>query len=129
MMKESEDMRFNENNEAAPIDIMKELLRFKNAKKLAAEQLLELYEKVFSDIGEEGASIIMAYQAMLEDPEFIDEIKTRIKEEGMTAENAVASTAERLETFIGDLDDEYMKARRNDIKDVAGRLIECLQGI
>ncbi len=128
-MKESEDMRFNENNEAAPIDIMKELLRFKNAKKLAAEQLLELYEKVFSDIGEEGASIIMAYQAMLEDPEFIDEIKTRIKEEGMTAENAVASTAERLETFIGDLDDEYMKARRNDIKDVAGRLIECLQGI
>lgn len=112
--------------EASPVDILKELFRFKRAKESAATKLLELYEKVFADIGEEGASIIMAYQAILEDPEFLDEIKLKINEGGMTAEQAVTATAERLENHFGDLDDEYMKARRNDIKDVADRLLECL---
>lgn len=108
-------------------DKKKELERFHKAKETAHEQLQALYEKTLKDIGEEQAGIIDVQIMFLDDLDFQEGIEAMI-EQGCDAAFAVHETGDAQATFFASLDDEYMKARATDIRDISDRLVRILLG-
>jgi len=109
-------------------DIELELERLDAALVSAKLQLMELYEKAVKEVGESNASIFMAYQMILEDESFLDSIRNIIHIENTNAEYAVAVTCDNFVEIFTSMDDEYMKARAADIRDVSNQLILNLSG-
>ncbi|MDO4203511.1 MAG: phosphoenolpyruvate--protein phosphotransferase [Selenomonadaceae bacterium] len=105
-----------------------ELSRYEQAAAVACEQLDELYRKALADTGEETAAIFEFHRMMLEDDDYIDSVKEYISGSGYTAEMAVKSTGKKLAAMFADMDDEYMKARSSDVRDVTNRLLTVLTG-
>jgi len=95
----------------------------------AKEELEEIIESTKKKLGEEKSKIFEAHLLMLEDPEFIGVIISKILNEGMNVEYAVKVTSEYLADVFETLDDSYMKERASDIRDVSKRLINILLGI
>jgi len=107
-------------------DTQKEWERFELARKTAEKQLLELYEKAISEVGEENAMIFEIHRMMLEDPDYLDSIKTAICEQRMNAESAVAMTADTFSEMFAAMDNAYMQARGADVKDISERILSIL---
>lgn len=105
-----------------------ELERYENARKTAIRQLQELFEKAAEEVGEASASIFQAQIMILEDHGFHTCVKEIIEFEKRNAEYAVTAAGDRLSRRFSAMDDEYMKARSADIRDIAGRVAEILQG-
>lgn len=108
-------------------DKQKELERFKDAQAKAAEQLDALYEKTLKEIGEEQAGIIDVQRMFLEDLDYVEGIEAMIAQ-GCDAAFAVHETGDAQATFFQSLDDEYMKARATDIRDISDRIVRILLG-
>lgn len=104
-----------------------QILRIDSAVRAAKEQLRTLFEKALEKAGEEGAVIFEAHRMMLEDREYLETIYNMIRTESVDAEYAVAAAGDRYAGMLAEMDDEYMKARATDAKDVSDRLIQCLQ--
>lgn len=102
--------------------------RFLNAKSAAKAQLEKLFEKAVGEVGEANAEIFKIHQMMLEDDDYNDSIKNIIVLQKMNAEYAVAKTCEIFSKTFSAMEDEYMRARAADVKDVSNRLIEILNG-
>ncbi len=109
-------------------DVEAELERVKKAKDDANRELQELYDKALSDLGEENAAIIQVQQMMLEDEDYQESIEEKIQSQKVNAEYAVFETGEEFAFMFASMDDDYMKARATDVKDITGRIIDCLQG-
>lgn len=109
-------------------DINAELARLKKALETAIAQLGELYEKAVQNVGEKNAAIFEIHQMLLEDDDFQDAIKEIIHSQGVCAEYAVATTGDNFARMFESMDDEYMKARSADIKDIAERVVRALIG-
>ncbi len=107
-------------------DSEKEWRRFEEAKQTANAQLKELYIKALSEVGEENAMIFDIHQMMLEDLDYLDSIRTAIREQHLNAESAVATTADTFSEMFSSMDDSYMQARAADIKDISERIIAIL---
>ena len=105
-----------------------ELSRYENASAAACEQLDELYQKALADAGVEAAGIFEFHRMMLEDDDYIDSVKEFISDNGYTAEMAVKSTGKKFAAMFAEMDDEYMRARSNDAKDVSDMLVSVLTG-
>ena len=105
-----------------------ETVRFENAKKKAGIQLQELYDKAVKEVGEASAAIFEVHQMMLEDEDFCDAVWNMIHTELVNAEYAVAVTGDNFSKMFSEMDDEYMKARAADVKDISDRLIKNLAG-
>ena len=105
-----------------------ELSRYENASAAACEQLDELYQKALADAGVEAAGIFEFHRMMLEDDDYIDSVKEFISDNGYTAEMAVKSTGKKFAAMFAEMDDEYMKARSTDAKDVSDMLVSVLTG-
>lgn len=105
-----------------------EIIRFNKGIEDTSEQLSSLYQKALEEVGEASAAIFEVHQMMLEDDDFIDAIKSVINTELVNAEYAVAVTGDNFAEMFASMDDEYMKARAADIKDVSNRLIRVLSG-
>ena len=105
-----------------------ETVRFENAKKKAGIQLQELYDKAVKEVGEPSAAIFEVHQMMLEDEDFCDAVWNMIHTELVNAEYAVAVTGDNFSKMFSEMDDEYMKARAADVKDISDRLIKNLAG-
>lgn len=105
-----------------------EYTRFMEAKNTAVTQLKELYEKAVKEVGEAGAAIFEVHQMMLEDLDYIESIENMIRKQEINAEYAVASTADNFYEMFSAMEDEYMKERASDIKDVSERVITVLSG-
>lgn len=110
-------------------DIDGELVRFEGAKEKATEELGELYEKALAQVGEENAAIFEVHQMMLEDDDYCDSVRNIISSQQVNAEYAVATTGDNFSEIFASMDDEYMKARAADVKDISERLIRVLQGV
>lgn len=108
-------------------DVKGELVRFEEARKAASEELGELYNKALKEIGETNARIFEIHQMMLEDLDYTDSIKNIIENQHMNAEYAVAVTADNFAMMFSSMDDEYMKERAMDVKDVSNRVLRCFQ--
>ncbi len=107
-------------------NVDEELKRYENAKEKAISQLNVLYEKAVVDVGEEHAAIFEVHAMMLEDEDIRDSIYNIIKEQGVNAEYAVASTGDNFAEMFANMDDEYFKARSADIKDISERVLNIL---
>lgn len=109
-------------------DVAGEVERFEAAKAEAGAQLASLYEKALVEVGEVNAAIFEVHQMMLEDPDYVESIINMIQTREINAEYAVSVTGENFAAMFEAMDDDYMKARAADIKDISGRLIRVLQG-
>lgn len=109
-------------------DTAGEIKRFESAKESAKEQLAELYEKALKEVGEVNAMIFQVHQMMLDDLDYVESITNMIETQEVNAEFAVASTGDNFSQMFASMDDDYMKARAADVKDISNRVIATLQG-
>ena len=105
-----------------------EIVRFETAKAKALGQLKGLYEKALRDVGEEEAMIFDVHQMLLEDLDYNDSIIGMIENEKVNAEYAVYITCEQFAAMFLSMDDDYMRGRAADIKDISERVISILNG-
>ena len=110
-------------------DTAAEWLRFKGAQAVAMEQLGELAEKAREEAGDEAAMLFETHQMMAEDLDYEEAIQALITDDAMNAESAVSDTAEQFAAMFEAMDDEYMKGRAADVKDVSQRIISILSGV
>ena len=109
-------------------DVDAELARLEQAGTQAQEQLQKLYDKAVREVGEASAAIFEVHQMMLEDDDYLDAIHNMIQTEMVNAEYAVAVTGDNFSEMFANMDDEYMKARAADVKDISNRLVRNLMG-
>ena len=109
-------------------DAEAEIERLEHAGRKAQEQLKELYDKAVKEVGEASAAIFEVHQMMLEDEDYLDAIHNMIRTEMVAAEYAMAVTGDNFSEMFASMDDDYMKARAADIKDISSRLIQNLLG-
>ena len=105
-----------------------EIARISQAKEKAVAQLQKLYDKALQEVGESGAAIFEVHQMMLDDEDYLDSIENIIRTEKINAEYAVATTGDNFATMFAQMDDDYMKARAADVKDISDRLVRVLSG-
>ena len=105
-----------------------ELERFESAKAQAVEQLQALYDKAVVEAGEDHAAIFEIHMMMLDDDDYLDSITEIINSQGKSAEYAVKTTGENFAETFASMDDEYMKARAADVKDISTRVVNILTG-
>ena len=110
-------------------DTAAEIDRFKTARDTAKDQLASLYEKALKEVGEANAAIFEVHQMMLDDLDYEESIINMIQTQGINAEYAVATTGDNFSEMFAAMDDEYMKARSVDVKDISNRVIKVLQGV
>ena len=110
-------------------DVQAEWLRFKGAQSVAVDQLGELAEKARAEAGDEAAMLFETHQMMAEDLDYEEAIQALITEDGVNAEAAVTDTAEQFAAMFEAMDDEYMKGRAADVKDVSARILGILCGV
>ena len=105
-----------------------EILRVTGAVEAAKEQLGRLYDKAVQEVGEASAAIFEVHQMMLEDEDYLESIQSMIRTELVNAEYAAAATGDNFAQMFAAMDDDYMKARAVDIKDISERLVRNLSG-
>ena len=105
-----------------------ETSRVQEAVKRSQEQLQKLYDKALKEVGEASAAIFELHQMMLEDEDYLEAIQNMIQPEMVNAEYAVAVTGDNFSQMFASMDDDYMKARAADIKDISERLVRNLSG-
>lgn len=109
-------------------DAPSEIGRFESAKEKAKEQLGALYEKALKEVGEVNAQIFEVHQMMLDDLDYVESVTHMIENQNVNAEYAVAVTGDNFSEMFGAMEDDYMRARAADIKDISNRLVSVLQG-
>lgn len=105
-----------------------EIARLEEAADQAKKQLQTLYDKALREVGETNAAIFEVHQMMLEDEDYVDAIQNMIRRELVNADYAVAITGDNFSEMFANMEDEYMKARAADIKDISNRLVKNLKG-
>lgn len=107
-------------------DTAAEMDRFESARQEAIRQLQGLYQKAVREVGEDNAAIFEVHQMMLDDLDYLDSIRNIIESQSVNAEFAVATTGDNFAEMFAGMDDEYMKARSADVKDISERVIHVL---
>lgn len=102
--------------------------RFQSAAAQASEQLAEICARAGDRLDKESAAIFQAHLLMLEDPELLAAVRSAIEEQRLNAEAALSDAAESYAEALEALDDEYLRARAADVRDVAGRVLRILLG-
>lgn len=105
-----------------------ELERIEKAREAAKAQLQVLYDKAVKEVGETSAAIFEVHQMMLEDDDFNEAIENIVRTQMVNAEYAVATAGDDFSEMFASMDDDYMKARAADIKDISERLVRNLYG-
>lgn len=109
-------------------NVDEEIKRYDEAKERTVEKLQELYEKAVKEVGEANAAIFEIHQMMLQDADYNESVVNIISSQGVNAEFAVATTSDNFSQMFASMDDEYMKARAADVKDISERLLGILSG-
>lgn len=107
-------------------DTAAELERLEKAREKAKEQLKQLYEKAVREIGEASAAIFEIHAMMLDDSDYIESAENIIRTQSVNAEYAVSVTGDNFSNLFSTMEDEYMKARAADVKDISDRLLRIL---
>ncbi|MPM45919.1 Phosphoenolpyruvate-protein phosphotransferase [bioreactor metagenome] len=111
------------------IDTDSEIKRLRNALEIGKNQLNELYLKTLEEVGEKEAQIFKSHEMMLEDDTFSSDVEVRIKNENINAEFAINETSDTYIKLFENIEDEYLRERADDIRDVMTRVIKILLGI
>ncbi|MCM1118022.1 MAG: phosphoenolpyruvate--protein phosphotransferase [bacterium] len=105
-----------------------ERTRLKAARETARNQLQEIYEGTLEAVDRESARIFETHMMILDDCDYIEHINNILESQSVSAEYAVAVTADHFAEKFGAMEDAYMKARAADVRDVSSRLIASLRG-
>ena len=105
-----------------------EVKRVKEAVEVSKKQLGRMYDKAVREVGEASAAIFEVHQMMLEDEDYLESMENMIRIELVNAEYAAAATGDNFAEMFAAMDDEYMKARSADVKDISERLVRNLSG-
>ena len=92
------------------------------------EQLQGLYQKALKEVGEANAAIFEIHQMMLEDDDYNESVENIIRMQQVNAEYAVASTGDNFAQMFATMEDDYMRARSADVKDISERVLSVLGG-
>ena len=110
-------------------DSDREWSRFLEAKDKAAEELESLYEKACREVGETGAAVFAMHQVMLEDEDYLEMAEHILRTQQVNAEYAAAAAGDYFVRMFEEMDDEYMRARAADIRDITERMLRLLAGV
>lgn len=110
-------------------EVEHEIARFKEGRDKAAQQLEAIRQKANETLGEEKAAIFEGHIMLLEDEELEQEIIALIKDNGMSAEAAAREVIDGQATALEELDDEYLKERAADVRDIGKRLLKNILGM
>lgn len=103
-----------------------EIGRYHDAMKKASDQLKKIHEKAVSEVGEVNAQIFEVHIMMIEDDDYVESVENIIRTQNMNAEYAVASTGDNFAKLFSGMEDEYFRARADDIRDISDRLLKIL---
>lgn len=106
-----------------------EIAKLENAVAVSKDELVKVKEKASEELGAEEAEIFEAHLLVLEDPELIGSAIDKIKTENVNAEYALNEIKEMFVSMFESMDNEYMKERAADIKDVTNRILRHILGI
>lgn len=106
----------------------REKTRFQEAQKEAEKELTILYEKALKEVGESGAMIFDTHRMILFDADYTESVLNMIETQRINAEFAVASTGDNFSHIFSSMEDEYMRERATDIRDISNRIVRILQG-
>ena len=109
-------------------DVEAEVKRIQVAREAAQAQLGELYDKAVKEVGEANAAIFEMHQMLLEDEDYQDSVENIIRTQQVNAEYATAVTSDHFSSMFAEMDDDYMKERAADIRDISERVIANLNG-
>ena len=109
-------------------DTKGELARYEAAKAAVIEQLQELYQKALKEVGEANAAIFEIHQMMLDDGDYNESVENIIETQKVNAEYAVAVTGDNFAQMFRAMDDDYMRERAADVKDISERVLSILNG-
>lgn len=109
-------------------DTKGELARYEAAKAAAIEQLQELYQKALKEVGEANAAIFEIHQMMLDDGDYNESVENIIETQKANAEYAVAVTGDNFAQMFRAMDDDYMRERAADVKDISEQVLSILNG-
>lgn len=110
-------------------DVEAELARFHEARETAKKQLAGFYEKALKEVGEVNAMIFEVHQIMLDDMDYVESVTNMITTQKINAEFAVATTGDNFSQMFAAMDDDYMRERAADVKDISNRVISILNGV
>ena len=105
-----------------------ELARYEKAKTEGIRQLQGLYDKALKEVGEANAAIFEVHQMMMEDDGYNESVENIIRSQGVNAEYAVATTGDNYAQMFSAMDDDYMRERAADVRDISERLLTILNG-
>lgn len=105
-----------------------EISRYTEAKEEAINQLKVLYDKAVKEVGEANAAIFEIHQMMLDDNDYNESVENIIRTQKVNAEYAVAVTSDNFSKIFTSMEDEYMKERAADVKDISERILSILGG-
>lgn len=111
------------------LDLDLEIRRLEDALKKAIEEIDNIYNTTLIKVGEKEAEIFTAHKMILEDPEYIGSIKEKIEASNINSEWAVKEVTNFYIDIFKDMEDEYIRERVQDIKDVSNRLLKVLLNI
>lgn len=109
-------------------DPEQEMARYEKAKAEGIKQLQGLYDKVLREVGEANAAIFEVHQMMMEDDGYNESVENIIRSQGVNAEYAVATTGDNYAQMFSAMDDDYMRERAADVRDISERLLTILNG-
>ena len=109
-------------------DTKRERKRYEEAKQEAVRQLKGLYDKAVKEVGEANAAIFEIHQMMLEDDDYNESVENIIYTQKVNAEYAVGMTSDNFSQMFSAMDDEYMRERAADVKDISERILSILNG-
>ena len=105
-----------------------EMQRYTQAKETAVSQLKDLYDKAVKEVGEANAAIFEIHQMMLEDDDYRESVENMIRTQKVNAEYAVAATGDNFSQLFASMEDDYMRERAADVKDISERILAILGG-
>ncbi len=110
-------------------DVQAEINKLEDAVKISKEELVKVKEKAFNELGEHEAQIFEAHLLVLEDPELLDSTIAKIQDEKVNSEYALNEVKETFVSLFESMDNEYMRERAADIKDVTNRILRHILGV
>lgn len=109
-------------------NVQEEVVRFNKALEASKEQLLKIKEKAEKELGADKAAVFESHAMLLEDPEFAGAVQMGIESNKVNAEKALEDVLEMYSNIFASMEDEYMRERGADIKDVGKRILANLVG-
>ncbi|WP_100405040.1 phosphoenolpyruvate--protein phosphotransferase [Bacillus solitudinis] len=106
-----------------------EIGRLQDALSVSKQELSAIRDKAEAELGADKAEIFSAHLLVLSDPELVDSVSDKIKSDGQNAEFALNEVANMFITMFENMDNEYMRERAADIRDVTKRVLGHLLGI